>query len=157
MTRRITVFFYFVFRISSNRIDWPKTFPSGVQITNYKLQNRNFFDFGFVRYKTGWKRQNLAWILSILPCFVPDKTEIEKIPVFVICNLYSTRKGLRSIHTVGRNTKYKIEKHCNPPGHRLLWWRIRNTKWKILFYVILRAVGWQNLAPDSPIQNGATK
>ena len=29
---------------------------------------------------------------------------------------YSTRTDLRSIHTVGRNTKYKIEKHRNPPG-----------------------------------------
>ena len=33
--------------------DDAEALPSGVQITNYKLQNRNFFDFCLVRYKTG--------------------------------------------------------------------------------------------------------
>ena len=35
------------------------------------------------------------------------KIKVQKLPNFVFCNLYSTRKGLRSIHMVKRNTKYK--------------------------------------------------
>ena len=96
-----------------------------LQITNYKT---GIFQFLFCQVQNRVKKTKFGENFVFFTLFCTWQNRNRKNSCFVICNLYSTRKGLRSIHTVGRNTKYKIEKHCNPPGHRLLWWRIRNTK-----------------------------
>ena len=73
----------------------------------------------FCRQSVKDQEENRAAISELRLC--PNKPH-KKLP------FHSTKWNLlRSIHTVGLNTKYKIEKHCNPPGHRLLWWRIRRS------------------------------
>ena len=60
--------------------------------------------------------------------FSSRQPQNKNFPTYILtatyCAYYSayvTLAVLRSIHTVGRNTKYKIEKHPDPPGPRLLW------------------------------------